>query len=66
MSSDMSDVSEAVQKLLRSNIERNLPPAARQDLNQFRSENCYVEAVDTVLRKHEAQVTSRYGYTQRE
>lgn len=47
------DLCEAVQLLISECIVPNLPPAAKEDPNLFRTEKLYYEEVDDLLKSHE-------------
>ena len=67
LSGDVSEVSEAVRRLLRDVIAPKLEPTATEDANAFRRKCCLVEPTDAVLRKHEEALRAmfeRYIYSE--
>lgn len=52
----LTDVSEAVLRLLSRDIEPKLSAKAFSRPNVFRRDHCYVEGVDKVLREHEVSL----------
>ena len=43
----MTDVSDALAKMMDEDVAPNLPDAVKQDLNGFRREHCYIEVHTT-------------------
>ena len=57
-SGDMKDVSAALQRMIREDIEPRVSTVSMPvaDSNDFRVKHCYKEPVDIVLRRHEASL----------
>ena len=53
-----ADVSEALEQLLLQDIKANLPAELAQKSNDFRTDFCYSEAVERVLRTHKLSLLS--------
>jgi len=60
MSGNDTDMSLAVEKLFDHMRER-LSPYARHNADEFRSQYCYIEETDTVLRKYEHSLSVIYA-----
>ena len=51
----------AVAALLREHVECHVAPLARVELNAFRTRRLYCEAVDELLKRHEAALAALYS-----
>jgi hypothetical protein len=56
-----SSPAEAVEMLMKQHIESKVAPAARVDLNWFRTNHLYCEPVDELFKKHEAILRALYS-----
>lgn len=56
-----SSPSEALDMLLKQHLESKVAPAARVDLNWFRTNHLYCEPVDELFKKHEAILRALYS-----
>ena len=56
-----SSPTEAIEMLLKQHLEDKVAPAARVDLNWFRTNHLYCEPVDELFKKHEAILRALYS-----
>ena len=56
----VGDVSDAVNRLMVSNLARFLPPGATQNSNAFRKRFCYIERTSRVLEHHAPSLRALY------
>jgi hypothetical protein len=58
---DGSDPAQAVERLITEHLAKHMAPAARIELNAFRTHRLYNEAVDDLLKKHDAVLRALYS-----